>query len=263
MEEIKVGDRVKYVGTIFGELGEGEVVGEGGLFWGGSEPTFRVRFKESQTPYNCYRSSLELIKRKEETMEEVKKVYKPLVETSDGRLVSIWAGRRRGISLEYRVGEITYTPEGGAGIWVCETLEVAQGQGKSNSRTTIKDTSGALVVHEATILGEKCGAIMDTTGLPDTFSDDIRYPAILLGKEVWREVPKEEWKDVTRECSCKILSNVLDNYHILVSILHEDKQVGALGLNQIELSLSEDYRVEPDTKTGAGTQWFRVFKRNS
>jgi len=115
--------------------------------------------------------------------------YKPLVETPEGELVSIWAGGgvgRAGYILKYKGGEITYNPEGKAGIWVSETLEQAKDSGFGN-----KNKDGVLVVYEVTPLGKRMGE-REGFPIPSTFGYDVRYPAILLGKEVWSDRPKEE-----------------------------------------------------------------------
>ena len=109
------------------------------------------------------------------------KMYKPLVKTSEGKLVSIWAGGGIGTCLEYKEGQITYTLEGGAGIWVCETLEGAQRQDIRNALCRKKETSGTFVVHEVTPLGE---LFTPEQGNPSVEAG-IRYPAVLVGKEVW------------------------------------------------------------------------------
>lgn len=111
---------------------------------------------------------------------EAIKVYKPLVETSDGKLVSIWAcAKKSGVRLEYKERRITYNPEGGMGIWVSPSLWEAESQLHHNAGYTKEKTSGIGVIHEATPLGEGMGNM------------EFRYPAILLGKEVWREKPRE------------------------------------------------------------------------
>lgn len=108
--------------------------------------------------------------------------YKPLVETPDRGLISLWAGGgAAGTVLEYKEGEITYTPKGSAGIWVSKTLEQAKDSGFGN-----KNKVGVLIVYEVTPLGERMGE-GEGFSTPSSFARDIRYPAILLGKEVWRE----------------------------------------------------------------------------
>jgi len=121
-------------------------------------------------------------------MEGVNKVYKVVVETEDGRLVSRTAGGygfSKWQELVYKEGEITYAPEGSGGIFVDETME--------DAHTTVEDRAGSKqgtrVIYEAIPLGKLCGAIPDRCGGVSIFSASARYPAILLGKEVWRETP--------------------------------------------------------------------------
>lgn len=118
-------------------------------------------------------------KLREVTM-ETQTVYKALVRTKDGRLVSIWSDR----ILDYNEGQITYAPKGSMGIFIRPTLEGAKYSGKTNSRRRCKELGGTRVVHEATPLGNLCSKAGSSI-----FLADDRYPAILLGKEVWRDKP--------------------------------------------------------------------------
>jgi len=118
------------------------------------------------------------------------KVYKPLVRTEDGRLVSIFARRRPTLDypeLEYKEGTITYAPEGTRGIWTSPDLE--RGKKQKENATDKLSEGGTFVVHEATPLGNPITTPTEV-GAPST-----RYPALLLGKEVWREeAPRPELK---------------------------------------------------------------------
>ena len=173
-------------------------------------------------------------------METNETMYKPLVKTPDGKLVSTWAGRSLGVTLEYKEGGITYTPKGGAGIWVCESQEEAQSQGSMNKRA-----KGVLVVHEVTVLGDKCGNILDRDGGISSFSDSLRYPAIILGKEVWCEKSEEEWVDVTHECTAR-LEDLGSGMGTCVVVSHDGKWLIELGVGTAKERLSHegDYRVE-------------------
>jgi len=123
---------------------------------------------------------------------EIPKVYKALVKTRAGRLVSIWAETL----LDYHEGEVTYAPKGSMGIFIRDDLGGAVNNGKSNSRHRCKELEGTLVVHEATPLGNLCSKAGHST-----FLVDDRYPAILLGKEVWRDEPTE----LERLCEARVL----------------------------------------------------------
>ena len=190
--------------------------------------------------------------KEEESMEESKKVYKPLVETLEGKLVSVWAGgevSRLGVILEYKEGGITYTPEGGAGIWVSKTLEEAQNQ-KNN-----QNKKGTFVVYEVTPLGKKCGEFNTRDGYRSVFSNDLRYPTVLLGKEVWREKPREEWVDVTEECEFKSNST-----HIIAH--HNSKDIGAIGIMPFAPFCSSQYKVEVGNKIcSPAIQCARIFRK--
>ncbi len=142
------------------------------------------------------------MEREEETVKEVKKVYKVLVETKEGKLVSMIAGGKKSgwdeyRELTYKEGEITYAPPSTMGIFVKEAIDRAIGHSFDHSGGKME----LRVIHEAIPLGKK----LPRTG--DAFSTEARYPAILLGKEVWREKPaklKEEWVDVTGECTVSL-----------------------------------------------------------
>lgn len=112
-------------------------------------------------------------------------VYKALIN-KDNKLESLVAGSGSFTdhrSLPYHVGQITYAPEGSLGIFVDETLADAQGNAQGN-KSKCRKVRGTLVVHEAAPLG----AALPQEG-KSSFESYTRYPAILLGKEVWRETP--------------------------------------------------------------------------
>ncbi len=125
-------------------------------------------------------------------------VYKAVANFPGGRLESILAGGgseevRTLPMLVYKEGEITYAPEGSNGVYVSETEEKARDVGMWN-KTRIKGIYGAVVtVHEAIPLGNR-KSLEDAVAVRglSAFAEIPRYPAILLGKEVWRETPKEQ-----------------------------------------------------------------------
>ncbi len=88
--------------------------------------------------------------------------------------------------------------------------------------------------------------------------------------EDWLElVPKEEWEDITRECTFKPSSFAFDSLpepeknQILIAINHGKKFITFLGLNQLELPIPLDYKIEPTYASAQGTQWFRILHRVS
>lgn len=123
-----------------------------------------------------------------------KKVYKALMEVG-GRLESLTT---LGANLTYTEGEITYAPEGSMGIFVEETLMEARSMGQGNRG--YKEKEGKLVVYEAAPLGFQ-EAVVDHN---KAFGNMLRYPAILLGKEVWRDKPKEP-TELERLCEARTL----------------------------------------------------------
>lgn len=120
------------------------------------------------------------------TMQEVKKVYKALQETPEGKLISLMAQSDLcRYPLDYREGGITYAPEGSMGIFTDDTRGKARHTGRAN-KGRCTENGGILVIYEAIPLGEMMNKAIDLT-----FASRDRYPAILLGKEVWREKPRE------------------------------------------------------------------------
>ena len=116
---------------------------------------------------------------------QVKSVYK-VVRVDNGVLKSVYAGHYTGIhfvedlqGVTYKEGQITYAPQGQKGLAVWDTLEQAILFSESNS------TQGKQAVYEATGLGNRDIGLQADEGAST-------YPAILLGKEVWREEPKPE-----------------------------------------------------------------------
>jgi hypothetical protein len=112
-------------------------------------------------------------------MSEPNIVFKALQLTPEGKLISLRAQSRDG-SLDYKVGQITYAPEGSMGVFVKETLDFAQTCGIANCGYA-HAAKGIVVIHKSVALG---------TRLPysrQIFGDEPRYPAILLQEEVWRE----------------------------------------------------------------------------
>uniref|UniRef100_A0A6H1ZRQ9 Uncharacterized protein n=1 Tax=viral metagenome TaxID=1070528 RepID=A0A6H1ZRQ9_9ZZZZ len=117
----------------------------------------------------------------------IKQVYK-VVRIDGEELKSVWAGNPTGgivISADgvvYKEGEITYAPKGQQGLSTFDTLleaiAFASTQAMKYSR----------VVHEATPLGKRGEKVGSAYSWGNTAAT---YPAILLGKEVWKEEEKK------------------------------------------------------------------------
>lgn len=194
-------------------------------------------------------------------MDEVKKVYKA-VRDIEGRLESLVVGSkhfgksyRDEITLTYKEGEITYAPENSAGIWTHSNLRVAV----TDIYNWNLREEGACV-YEAIPLGK---------ALPAGTNDGCvaRYPAILLGKCVWRsepEKPEEEWEDITRECKMSPYLYSIGG-EALVNISYHGECVAMLGINGVEVSNAMEggrYALAEETiDTAQGTLWFKVLKR--
>ena len=110
----------------------------------------------------------------------VRRVYKALVKTGDGKLVSIWAGTYAGRELEYEEGKITHNPEGGMGIFVTATIKEAKTAAFENGAARAGECGGQLKVYEATPIGK----ILSKKEI-NLYSEHDRYPAIRLEEEVW------------------------------------------------------------------------------
>ena len=242
---------------------------------------------------------------------EIPKVYKALA-LEDGVLKSIIAGREGfGASLEYQEGEVTYAPEGSMGIFADAVLKEAIRNGQGN----YFGQPGILVVHEAVPLGTRMWG-------EETFMEYPRYPAILLGKEVWRErpkpkfkvgdkvrgvlsyavgclftitrvfwssdegyageprylytcagisyseymlelAPKEEWVDVTEECTVDFLRACCGcEGGTTISVHHNSGLVARMGFGEPWILSKEVYKIELATKNYLGQcSSFKVFKK--
>lgn len=188
--EFKVGDKVKIIAQEEGQDREGVIhqVADDG--------TYAVDFGEvlsfthyctlsgsplpEGTGYWYEKEHMELIE-KEVTM-ETQTVYKALIKV-DGRLESVIAGYhtfKAHKTLEYVEGQIAYAPKDSMGIFVYDTIKGAKELLMQNASYTKR---GLKVIYEATPLGTK----MPKT--QETFGWCLRYPTILLGKEVWRDKP--------------------------------------------------------------------------
>lgn len=237
--EFKVGDKVRVKGCV-----EKPTHGWAGITHedvGVVEKVYTDRdmlgvvFPESEGSFkrSCWSadpSEMELV---ETRMEGIGTLYKPLVWRSEGgQLESLTT---IGKTLYYTEGRITYAPEGSMGIFVSSSLAIAKGMGLGNRGYKLSKVGegikDALVVYEVIPLGNR---------FPYTdvsFGGSDRYPAILLGKEVWRDEPvppKEEWEEVTKDITCR------GNCGRAV-IEHK-------GIELMELTLSKPYIASPVTE---------------
>ena len=182
----------------------------------------------------------------------IPKVYKALVRRDDGTLVSLIARKEwAGDQLEYREGEITYAPEGSMGIFVAATLEGAKCVGHRNSG------GKPIIIHEVTPLGE-----MLTKRDTRHFAERDRYPAILLGGEVYSEEaepePEEKLVDVSAECVGDLYS-AKDG--CLLRVFHNGNYVFEVG-NGGKPWVASEYEVKTvKNPVGGDLNWFKVFKK--
>ena len=187
-------------------------------------------------------------KNKKEGNMDIPRVYKALARYPDGRLVSLWASNHSGtvdrgeVELEYHEGEITYAPQGSQGIYTEATYQEGIGQMKNGEEK--RDLLGAtLVLHEAIPLGNMMPAD------PHAYQAPGRYPAILLGKEVWRKPapePIEEWVDVTGECTLQFINEVIfKKKGFYVQVYYRGACVVGLGL--ADPYVKDGFKLEPVT----------------
>jgi len=186
----------------------------------------RIKFDDEKYHWNEHADRLEHVK--EEEM-PVTKLYKALRVKPDGTLASLLIGHTTSVQfasfkeLTYKEGEITYAPKGSRGVYCDNTL------GGAEQRARIESNHGRrfeAVVHDVTVLGTESSRTTDTTCCP----------AVLVGRKVYGiayrppEPPKEEWKDVTKECTTKwtrASCSVSGGYYL--DIYHNGELVASLG----------------------------------
>jgi len=191
-----------------------------------------LRIKWDDPPYTYkdlqWRERPDRIEHVKEEEMPVTKLYKALRVKPDGSLASLLIGNTTHLSfasfkeLTYKEGEITYAPEGSRGIYCDKTLEQAEQRAKVESR---EGRAFESVVLEVTPLGRQA-----------TGSDCICCPAVLVGRKVYGiaysppEPPKEEWKDVTSECTTR-LSICRPAW---ITLCHDEKDIALFGGKGIE-----------------------------
>ena len=198
---------------------------------------------------------------------DMPKVYKVVVELPNGTKVSRTAGGKEGgwsanHELVYKEGMVTDAPEGSLGIFTDKDLK--------DACRTAEDTSGGKegtrVIHEAIPLGQE---LLETNTF---FGNNVgRYPAILLGKEVWRgePAPKKEWVDVTEECCLRWEPGCIDKTkgYYAGRLIHRGTLVGGLGANGIVAQ--EGFKLETALPLGTAPPlsiwdsftYFKILKR--
>lgn len=67
-----------------------------------------------------------------------------------------------------------------------------------------------------------------------------------------------QWVDVTEECEVSFYRH--PRGYVLVDITHNAKHVQLLGLNQLEDTLADGYKIEVAETTHLGTEWFRIMR---
>ena len=260
MSKFKVGDRVTVsdekeatrtgAAVHLGELGTITGVHSTGCAWVAIDID-----PDKERPWSIPEDGLELFK------PEILKAYKGF-RVIDGKLVSLVAWQDQlpgGVNyvppvLEYSEGHITYAPKGTQGILFSKDFETCKvTTTKNGGNTSIR------VIHEVTPLGKQ------TKGYDNM---DV-CPAVLVGEEVWEinkpappEKPKEEWVDVTTECSVKWIeaSCTRNKGSYYIHLVHENETVANIGYGV--RSFKTGYRIEQgieDYLTGMAT--VRVFKK--
>ena len=88
---------------------------------------------------------------------------------------------------------------------------------------------------------------------------------VLLEEDGPNLAPKEEWVDITQECTVSLVPNYegTPQVHLLISLEHMGKRIQYFGLNRRKSMPTSDYRIEPDGETAEGTQWFKVFHKQA
>ncbi len=193
-------------------------------------------------------------------MEGMNKVYKVL-RVEGEELKSVYAGFYTGTifmenleGVTYKEGTISYAPKSQGLLTAFGVLEEAIDFAKRNT----PETAERMVIHEAVPLGGNGGALYGS-GCP--WSSSCSYPAILLGEEVWKGKPKEEWVDVTSSLIAKVKESKPDGF--VFDLYDGDTWVALLGGGEgvnLTMLAEESYKLEV-SKFGGKILWFRVFKR--
>lgn len=186
---------------------------------------------------------------------EVPKVYKVMrIDPEDGKLKSVYAGNPKHCLIQYptviyKEGEIAYAPRGQLGLSAFGTYEGAKYFCKTNK---VEDV---MVIHEAVPLGKRGG------GLWDCDDSDCTYPALLIGKEVWRsepEKPKEGWVDVTRELT---FEPYYTDEGTSLRICHAHCIIGYLGVEPNLAELPTGYKYETHAHSGNHSGFVKILKK--
>ena len=125
--------------------------------------------------------------------------YKAVIER-DGEYVSTFTGgdhdgARKYGSLTYRVGEVTESTEGG-GVFCFDTLEATQ-------RAYPADRSASHILRkEGRVVILKVEGIEDMS--PDNLTHNRYYKSVKALSVAWEEERKEEWVDVTEDCTVRL-----------------------------------------------------------
>lgn len=159
-------------------------------------------------------------------------VYKALILKDDGRMVSYFAGGKElydliesakaAPELEYNLGEITYTPAGGKGIYVLSSFDIAKGFIESYG---YMKKSGRAIIVKAKALGNEMNDARGT------------YPAIIPIEIVWEgEEAKPVYKpvyenvDITDECDIR-LKNTGEKNCMNMEISHDGEYLWLMSVS--------------------------------
>ena len=178
--------------------------------------------------------------------------YKAVIE-KDGGYVSTFAGSPPGQQfdeLTYRMGQTT-TSSRGTGIHCADTLEVAMRNyppaDSDDRREGFDRKDGRVVILKVEGIGVK--------GEADSFAhrESVVFPSVKVLSVAWEEEKKEEWVDVTEECTVRLLGSGF------VSIRHNDCKVAEVG-HKLWGKPNNGYRVTFTESDYAG--FSKVEKRN-
>ncbi|MHA2063759.1 MAG: hypothetical protein ACXABY_05170 [Candidatus Thorarchaeota archaeon] len=193
-------------------------------------------------------------------------VYKVVTEREEG-FTSVW---QKVGSLTYSIGQVTTDTSGGVSCW--PTLETAVAHAKSSLGLSIHKPTTVLECYPIGCVPEPEDRLESSNIVRQ--NGGLKVKAVYVVKKVWPseevepapEPPKEEWVDVTKECTVKLYS-VYGYYWAQVEhggyprlLLGKKPTHWAVegGRNSPE---SEDYKVEFDTNLDSAYEGFKILHK--
>lgn len=154
-------------------------------------------------------------------------------------------------ALEYPIGQIVTAPTE-RGIFCSKNKENAL----ADAKTRLNVTKGLSALLACYPIGEEIETVMFT-------GHWCNYPAVYVIHEIWREEekPKEEWVDVTGECTTSLLAASCGGaVGSRVHLFYRNETVGNIGLG--EPTIEEGYKIEKGTENYIEKlTTFKIFKR--